>query len=156
MSAARDSFRALFGALDEASTAELDRRLDAHAAEVRRVDADRLHDERKQYRGRDRFCAGIEHAARLLKQWAEKTTTPAEAAPDFFQVGHTYTEPDGATDWKFRVDHTTTHPEDGERTAIGWRHFRGEWEVYAYGEDDWEIHQSVGYIDATEAGDSRG
>ena len=82
MSAARDSFRALFGALDEVSTAELDRRLDAHAAEVRRGDADRLRDERKQYRGRDRFCGGIEHAARLLKQWAEKTTTPAEAAPE--------------------------------------------------------------------------
>lgn len=77
---ARDSFRALFGALDEQATAELDRRLDAHAAEVRRGDADRLYDERKQYRGRDRFCAGIEHAAGLLKQWAEKTTTPEAGA----------------------------------------------------------------------------
>lgn len=34
MSAARDSIRALFGNLDEASTAELDRRLDAVIAEA--------------------------------------------------------------------------------------------------------------------------
>lgn len=34
MSAARDSIRALFGTLDEASTAELDRRLDALIVEA--------------------------------------------------------------------------------------------------------------------------
>ena len=85
MSAARAAIHAMFP-LDEQATTELDKRLDAHAAEVRRGDADRLHDERKQYRGRDRFCGGIEHAVGLLKQWAEKTTTPAEAAPDARQA----------------------------------------------------------------------
>jgi len=62
------------------------------------------------------------------------------AAPDFFQVGRTYTEPDGSTDWAFRCDTITTHPADGERTALGWRHFRGEWSECAYGEDDFQIH----------------
>lgn len=71
----------------------------------------------------------------------------------FFRPGHTYAEVGDTTDWKFRCDTATTHPEDGERTALGWRHFRGEWEPYAYGEDDWEIHRIVDHIDVTEAGD---
>lgn len=72
----------------------------------------------------------------------EKASAPAPTAtPGFFQVGRTYTEPDGLTDWKFRCDAITTHPEDGERTALGWRHFRSEWSECAYTEDDWEIHQ---------------
>jgi hypothetical protein len=89
------------------------------------------------------YIAGLRTAAELLTRAAgEKATAAATAAtPDFFQVGHTYTEPDGSTDWKFRCDAITTHPEDGERTALGWRHFRGEWSECAYGEDDWEIHQ---------------
>jgi len=60
---------------------------------------------------------------------------------DFFQPGRTYTEPGDTTDWRFRCDAITTHPEDGGRTALGWRHFRGEWSECAYGEDDFEIHQ---------------
>ncbi|WP_033307393.1 hypothetical protein RFN58_07170 [Streptomyces iakyrus] len=71
------------------------------------------------------------------------------AAPDFFQPGHTYSAANG-TAWMFRVDVVTTHPEDGERTALGWRHFDGTWEPYAYGEDDWDIHQRVGHSDITE------
>lgn len=89
----------------------------------------------------------------ILRNPDPRMPEAGEVQAEFFQVGHTYTEPDGTTDWKFRVDYITTHPEDGERTAIGWRHFRGEWDVYAYGEDDFEIHRLVGYIDATEAGD---
>ncbi|HEY9353727.1 MAG TPA: hypothetical protein VIP28_10765 [Nocardioides sp.] len=72
------------------------------------------------------------------------------AAPDFFQVGRTYTEPDGSTDWAFRCDTITTHPADGERTALGWRHFRGEWSEYAYGEDDFQIHLIADAITTTE------
>lgn len=72
----------------------------------------------------------------------EKATAPAATAtPDFFEVGRTYTEPGDTTDWRFRCDSITTHPEDGERTALGWRHFHGVWEPCAYGEDDFEIHQ---------------
>ena len=80
--------------------------------------------------------------------------TPSIAAPDFFEPGHTYSD-SGKYDWKFRVDTVTTHPEDGERTALGWRYFRGEWEPYAYGEDDFEIHQLVGHFDVTEAGEGQ-
>ncbi|MFC8424004.1 hypothetical protein ACFUN7_24520 [Streptomyces sp. NPDC057236] len=69
---------------------------------------------------------------------------------DFFESGHTYTHVDDGTDWKFRVDTVTTHPEDGERTALGWRHFWGQWEACAYGEDDYEIHLLVGTADVTE------
>ncbi|MFD8234064.1 hypothetical protein ACFV20_19550 [Streptomyces sp. NPDC059696] len=77
-----------------------------------------------------------------------------QSAPDFFQPGRTYTHVDDGTDWKFRVDTVTTHPEDGERTALGWRHFRGEWEAIAYGEDDYEIHLLVGLAEAP-GGESR-
>ncbi|MFG2269084.1 hypothetical protein ACGFNY_04840 [Streptomyces chartreusis] len=74
--------------------------------------------------------------------------------PDFFEAGRTYTEPDGSTDWAFRVDTITTHPEDGERTALGWRRFRGEWTECAYGEDDFEIHLIADAIAVTEDGAS--
>ncbi|MFD3955849.1 MULTISPECIES: hypothetical protein [Streptomyces] len=70
-----------------------------------------------------------------------------EPAPvsDFFQPGHTYYDAESAKyDWKFRCDTVTTHPEDGERTALGWRFFNGQWQEMAYGEDDWEINQYVG------------
>ena len=85
---------------------------------------------------------------------AQALAANGDGTPDFFQIGHTYSD-SGGYDWKFRVDTVTTHPEDGERTALGWRFFNGEWEPYAYGEDDFEIHQIVGHIDATEAGEDR-
>ena len=70
----------------------------------------------------------------------------------FFEVDHTYVGNDSAYDWKFRVDAITTHPEDGERTALGWRFFNGAWTEITYGEGDWEIHQLAGIVDVTEAG----
>ncbi|MFI0900614.1 hypothetical protein [Streptomyces sp. NPDC020983] len=77
----------------------------------------------------------------------DNTRLPAGVTPDFFQPGHTYTDHEHPQfDWKFRCDTVTTHPEDGERTALGWRHFRGEWEPYAYSEGDWEIHQYVATV----------
>lgn len=79
----------------------------------------------------------------------------AEVCPvsDFFQPGHTYTNAEFPEyGWKFRVDVVTTHPENAERTALGWRFFKGEWEPYAYHEDDWDVHQYVGHVDATEGG----
>ncbi|WP_199572672.1 hypothetical protein [Streptomyces murinus] len=77
---------------------------------------------------------------------------PKDTAPDFFQPGHTYT---GAHGWKFRVDAITTHPEDGERIALGWRFWSGAWEPYAYGEDDWDVHQVVNHFDSAEGGEVR-
>ncbi|MER8219738.1 hypothetical protein ABTZ58_03890 [Streptomyces sp. NPDC094143] len=75
--------------------------------------------------------------------------------PDFYEAGHTYTHVDDGTDWLFRVDTVTAHPERGERTALGWRHFKGQWEAIAYDEDDYEIHLCVGLIDITEGGEGR-
>lgn len=84
----------------------------------------------------------------MTAEKGEKSSREADATPDFFQVGHTYT--DDEYGWKFRVDTITTHPEDGERTALGWRYFNGRWAEMAYGEDDWEVHQAVGHTDVTE------
>ncbi|MFJ4681993.1 hypothetical protein [Streptomyces sp. NPDC088789] len=107
------------------------------------------------------LAAVVEHGdlGDVRKLLAEHRADDAEArtgvtaAPNFFQPGHTYTDDDHATDWRFRCDSITTHPEDGERTALGWRYFRGQWEPCAYGEDDWEIHQDVGtWFFATEGG----
>ncbi|MEU6397864.1 hypothetical protein ABZ867_12890 [Streptomyces cinnamoneus] len=61
---------------------------------------------------------------------------------DFFQPGHTYSDGDL---WAFRCDMVTTHPEDGERTALGWRRCNGQWDPYAYGPNDWEISSVVGW-----------
>ncbi|MFI2426560.1 hypothetical protein ACH5A7_21100 [Streptomyces sp. NPDC018955] len=91
--------------------------------------------------------------ARLADKVARGAVRPNNLRTDFFQPGHTYTHVDDGTDWKFRVDTVTTHPEDGERTALGWRHFRGTWEPYAYGEDDYEIHLYVSLTDVTEGGE---
>ncbi|MFE2045697.1 hypothetical protein ACFXAZ_33240 [Streptomyces sp. NPDC059477] len=66
-------------------------------------------------------------------------------SPDFYQPGHTYANTIG---WRFRVDTVTTHPEDGERTALGWRYWNG-WEPYAYGEDDYEIQRMQGITDVS-------
>lgn len=63
-----------------------------------------------------------------------KDATPA---PDFYQPGYTYSDTD--PEWRFRCDSITTHPESGERTALGWRFSRGEWDAIAYGEDDWDL-----------------
>ncbi|MFJ6615421.1 hypothetical protein ACIQPT_34670 [Streptomyces sp. NPDC091289] len=70
---------------------------------------------------------------------------------DFYEPGHTYSETNPAYDWAFRCDTVTAHPEDGERTALGWRRFKGVWEPYAYGEDDWDLHALVGINHPQEA-----
>lgn len=73
----------------------------------------------------------------------------ATATPDFFEAGRTYTNSESPQyGWRFRCDAVTAHPEDGERTAIGWRFFNGQWTERSYGEDDWKDHR---FVDATEA-----
>jgi len=66
----------------------------------------------------------------------------ASSVPNFYQPGYVYSYPRYADgyDWKFRVDTVTSSPENGERVALGWRFWKGEWEPYAYAEDDWDIH----------------
>lgn len=97
--------------------------------ELRRLVAEHYADERAAYADAEEKTTTV------------STTAGAAVTPDFFQPGRTYTEPDGLTDWQFRCDSITTHPENSERTALGWRHFRGAWEPYAYHEDDWGVHQ---------------
>lgn len=96
---------------------------------------------------------GVEFAIGVLMSVRDDRDTADEAA-DFFRPGHTYVNAEFPEhQWKFRCDSVTTHPEDGERTALGWRFFNGEWDAIAYGEADWEIHQLVGLADVTEGGD---
>ena len=86
---------------------------------------------------------------------AGESTQPAPA-PDFFQPGHTYTDPTPAYDWQFRCDTVTIHPDTGERVALGWRRHRGEWEPYAYDEADYSINRLAGTsVSPTEGGDRR-
>jgi hypothetical protein len=58
--------------------------VNALTAEVRREDAERLLNERRNHINRAIFCDGIKHAADQLTQWAdeagEKATTPAATA----------------------------------------------------------------------------
>lgn len=84
-------------------------------------------------------------ASQLEKQLrariAELEAAVAQVGTDFYKPGMTYTAvetPDYG--WKFRCDVVTTHPEDGERTALGWRFFGGVWDSYSYGEDDWGLY----------------
>ncbi|MEU8886689.1 hypothetical protein [Streptomyces sp. NPDC048442] len=66
----------------------------------------------------------------------------------FYKPGHTYTDSEFPQyGWKFRCDTVTTHPENEERTALGWRFFKGTWDPYAYYEDDFDVHRYVGYTE---------
>ncbi|MFC8723692.1 hypothetical protein [Streptomyces bacillaris] len=93
------------------------------------------------------MTAGLEITPELLADYIAAGSVPsppgAQGAPlstgDFYQPGYTYAAI--GTDWRFRCDAIITHPGTGDRTAIGWRHFDGEWEVYAYGEGDWGVAQ---------------
>lgn len=126
-------------------------------AEVRREDAARLLDERRQHAHRTNFCDGITHAAILLNRWAdeeaaEKATSgdrqphEGESTPAFFQSGHTYEH----SAWTFRCDVVTTDPENGEPVALGWFRFRkGTWHTFAAGAGHW----TDGWTDVTESGE---
>ena len=92
----------------------------------------------------DGICFGT--ACECVRFVGSADVLPVPVGPvdgrDFYRPGHTYSYPvyaDGY-DWKFRVDAVVSHPEDGERTALGWRFWKGQWEPIAYGEDDWDVH----------------
>jgi hypothetical protein len=135
----------------EARAEELDARLDAVRVEDLNEGIDRLLEWAASV-GSD-MALGVNFAIGVLLSVRDREPA-AQGEPTFFQPGHTYTEPGDTTDWRFRCDSITSHPDDGERTALGWRHFRGEWEPYAYGEDDFEIHQIADTFAATEAGEA--
>lgn len=104
------------------------------------------------------MTGGTVTEVRVQRQAAEQgekaTATAATATPqpdDFFQPGHTYIDSESPQrGWKFRCDTVTTHPENSERTALGWRFFNGKWEPYAYHEDDWDVAQHVGTTEPSE------
>lgn len=52
-------------------------KFDAHTAEVRREDAARLLDERRDHASREGFCNGIVHCANRLTEWANGGPAPA-------------------------------------------------------------------------------
>lgn len=79
--------------------------------------------------------------------WKMTDDVSASPATPFYEVGVTYGDPDFP--WKFRCDVVTTNPRSGERTALGWRFHRGEWEPYAYDEGDWDLH---GFVDGRATG----
>ena len=128
--------------------------LDAYRAEVLAEVTTWLVKKAREYRAAGRTVEA-DTASRLSSKVDRGAVRPDNLRmlpADFFEPGRTYTHVDDGTDWKFRVDTVTTHPEDGERTALGWRHFRGQWEPIAYGEDDYEVHRYVGTVDVTEGG----
>ncbi|WP_055590409.1 hypothetical protein [Peterkaempfera griseoplana] len=94
----------------------------------------------------DALIADIQAETGKVTSTGGAITQPA----DFYQPGRTYSGPYG---WRFRADTITTHPQDGERTALGWRYWADEWEPYACGEADWEIGQFASWTGSGEAGD---
>ena len=159
MSAARDSFRALFGALDEASAAELDRRLDAHRTEVLAEvtawlvkKAREFHvSSRKREREQGDMCAVL--ASKIARGAVRPDNLRMLSNPGFFEVDHAYV----SGTWQFRCEAITPSPGTGEVRALGWKrspvHDVHLWHAVALDPDDWK---HGGWTDVTEAGDSRG
>lgn len=99
---------------------------------------------------------GFPDAAVLASKVARGAVRPDNLRmlpPDFFQPRHTYSEPDGSTDWAFLCDTVTSHPGNGKRTALGWVRFRGQWTPRAYDEDDFQTHLVVDAIGASGRGE---
>jgi hypothetical protein len=165
---ARAAVHAMFQ-LDEAATAELDKRLDALVVEallkagVQYVDCP-VCGAAQPVGGECGMCAFTARMAAELAVRGMVAAPEVAATPDFFQRGHTYhRDEDGTrTDpfvWVFEVRSVETHP-DGTRYAFGFLTSKGsdtapvphpEWE------GSWpEGWASAGWTDVTEAGGSRG
>ena len=154
---ARDKLHAYAGTPSVLPESMLDAALDAYRDEVLAEVTTWLVKKAREFRamgGRMRAAQADAVAAMASKveRGAVRPGNLRMLPADFFEPGHTYTHVDDGTDWKFRVGTVTTHPEDGERTALGWRHFRGVWEPYAYYEDDFDVHLHCGLADATTTG----
>jgi hypothetical protein len=159
---ARDSFGALFGALDEASEAELGRRLDAHRAEVLAADGQAYDGELAMLRG---LVATIRLAARqdngllevrqLLAEYAgdeaHARLLAMEPAPKFFQPGRIYTRDVHGHTAEFQVRYIDTHPDGSHQRAFGWyrRQPRTGWHAYSQDNTDW---QTGAWADTSQGG----
>lgn len=158
MSDARDSFRALFGALDETSAAELDRRLDAvrteNFAEVTAwlvKKAREFHaSSRKREREQGDTCAVL---ASKIARGAVRPDNLRMLAANFFEPGRSYV----SGTWQFRCEAITPSPGTSEIRALGWKrspvHDVHLWHAAALDPDDWK---HGGWTDITEAGEPRG
>lgn len=73
------------------------------------------------------FSIGVLMGARDFP--AEKSSREADATPDFFQPGHTYTREHHGRAIEFRVTGIDTSPDGEQRLARGWRtDDRSDWE----------------------------
>lgn len=149
---ARDSFRALFGALDETSTAELDKRLDAHRTEVLAEvtawlikKAREFHaSSRKQEREQGDTCAVL--ASKIARGAVRPNNLRMLPNLGFFEVDRTYRREHHGAPVTFKVDAISTSPDGRLTVAHGWR-------TDPY--DDWTPFDSddlTGWTDVTEAG----
>lgn len=155
MSAARDSFRALFGALDEVSTAALDRRLDEHRTEVLAEvtawlvkKAREFHvSSRKREREQGDTCAVL--ASKIARGAVRPDNLRMLPDAGFFEVDRSYV----SGTWQFHCEAITPSPSTGETRALGWKrspvHGIHLWHAVALDPDDWE---HGGWTDVTEAG----
>lgn len=151
MSDARAAIHAMFQ-LDEAGTAELDRRLDAVVTEallkagVQYVDCP-VCGAAQPVAGECGNCTFKAWVA--AEQAARGMAAPAEAAPEFFEVDRSYV----SGTCQFRCEAITPSPGTGEVRALGWKrspmHGTHLWHAVALDPDDWE---HGGWTDVTEAG----
>lgn len=158
---ARARIHAMFQ-LGEVATYELDKRLDAHRAEVLAEGAEAIDVKQDEYEAEERERFGhldhetvlqreaVRDMAALLRQMADEgsvTAPAATATPDFFQRGHTYTREHHGDTIRFLVEYVSTSPDGRYRCAHGWR--TRSWDP------GWEPTDSddlTGWTDVTEAG----
>ena len=131
MSDARASVHAMF-TLDEVTETELDQRLDVLVVEalikagVQYVDCPVC----GAAQGVGDPCAMCAYKARMAAELAARgMAAPAEAAPEFFQPGHTYAREHHGRTIEFLVRSIDTAPGSSYRVARGWRlNEDGDWE----------------------------
>lgn len=145
---ARDDIHRLFES--GRTSCRLDEYLDAHRAEVLAGNADAAAE-------RDCLAMAVMFALQWkpdapmgLREGIEEilTTMPAaNAAPDFFRPGRTYT----SGTWEFRCVAVSPSPTSGEPRALGWKfgpvYDVHGWHAVALDPDDWK------HGDWTEAGE---
>ena len=153
---ARAAIHAMFP-LDEASTAELDTRLNALIVEalikagVQYIDCP-VCGAAQPVGGECGTCAFKVRMAAELAARGMVAAPEVAPSPDFFQRGRTYLYT--RLGWKFRCDAVTSHPDTGLRVAVGYSRFgHGKWQTGDLTEGIWA---EGGWTDVTEAGGRRG
>ena len=78
----------------------------------------------------------------------------ADAAPDFFLPGRTYTRQCHGDTAEFRVQYIGADPEFGDRQAFGWYRRRPRTSWHPYSQDEAEFVAN-GWTEVTEGGEAR-